>query len=102
MRRLRLPQEGATSRAIAHSVNQLLIGRINSVGEVTLTPNVTSTEVKRPYVGEGSVVILTPKTANAAAALSTTYVSTSRGAFTITHDNSPQADRTFNFAALGG
>ncbi len=52
--------------------------------------------------GAGSQVFLAAKTANAAAALATSYVSAvANGAFTITHANNAQIDRTFGFACLG-
>lgn len=101
-RRLSLPVEGALPRDIAQRINQLLKGRINSTGRITLTPNVGSTEVERPYVSAESTVLLTPATANAAAAISTTYVVPISGSFTINHSNSAEADREFFFAVLGG
>ena len=101
-RRLRLPQDGASARDIAVLVNQLLIGRINAFGEVTLNAGSTSTTIERPYVGTESAVLLMPKTANAATALSTTYITCRRGAFDINHVSNAQTDRTFNFAVLGG
>lgn len=101
-KRLRLPQEGATTRQIALAVNQLLLGRINAFGEVTLTANASLTTLSRPYIGSASVVLLTPTTANAAAALTSTFVTCRAGAADISHANNSQSDRTFNFAVLGG
>jgi hypothetical protein len=48
------------------------------------------------------VILLSPTTANAAAALATTYVSAvTQGSFTLTHANNAQTDKTFGYVALG-
>jgi hypothetical protein len=48
------------------------------------------------------VVLIVPKTANAAAALSTTFISAvNNGSFTVTHAASSQTDRTFGYECRG-
>jgi hypothetical protein len=90
------------ARKIAAAINGLAQGRSNAVGSVTLAANAAATTVSAPNCGAGSVVLLTPLTAHAAAALATTYVSSvGNGQFTLAHAASPQADRTFGFVALG-
>ncbi len=73
---------------------------------ITLTANVTSTTYTGPNVNENAQVFLFPRTANAAAALATTYASISRIAgtntVTISHANTATLDRTFAIAILGG
>lgn len=87
---------------ILQSVRELFQGRSNAVGEVTLTANAASTTVTAPNIGAGTKPQLTPKTANAAAALATTYVSAvTVGAFTITHANNAQVDKTFLWTGHG-
>jgi len=86
------------NRAIQH----LEQGRLNVGATCTLTPSATSTMVTAENCGAGSQVQLTPKTANAAAALASTYVSAvGNGSFTISHASNAQTDRTFGFACFG-
>lgn len=88
---------------IVDSIIQLNNGRANNVNEVTLTPGATSTTVSFVNCSAACQPVLMPHTANAAAAVSTTYVSAiGQGFFTITHANNAQADRTFGFACIGG
>ena len=61
---------------IVDTVNQLVDGRSNNVGSkgngtsVTLTPGATTTTVNFPTVSVDSVILLSPRTANAALSLS--------------------------------
>jgi len=64
--------------------------------EVTLEANVTTTIVSDGGVFIGDKVFLQPITANASAALPTTFISSvDDGTFTITHANAATTDRTF-------
>lgn len=84
------------------AIRQLQQGRSNALVLATLTANTTTTTVTAPNCASGSAVLLSPTTANAAAALATTYVSTiSNGSFVLTHANNAQTDRTFRFVTLG-
>lgn len=84
------------------SLQQLAQGRSNAMGTVTLTPSATSTVVEAVNCGPGSGVWLFQKTANAAAALSTTYISSvGKQTFTITHASAASVDRTFFYVCLG-
>lgn len=86
----------------ALSLQQLAAGRSNATGTVTLTANVTSTVVSATNCAPGSAVFLFPKTANAAAALSTTYISSvGKQTFTITHASAASVDRTFFYVCIG-
>jgi hypothetical protein len=86
----------------ALGLQQLAAGRSNATGTVTLTASATSTVVTPQNCAPGSAVFLFPKTANAAGALSTTYVSAvGKQTFTIAHANNAQVDRTFFYVALG-
>jgi hypothetical protein len=89
------------------AIRQLVEGRHNAFGanntELTLTPGAASTTVDHPNCGLDSVILLSPMTANAAAAIPTTYVSSvSLGSFTLAHANNAQIDRTFRFTVTGG
>jgi hypothetical protein len=71
---------------------------------VTLAAGATSTPVTDARITGTTAILLQPATANAAAALATTYVSETgrvNGTVSITHANSAQVDRTFR-VKLGG
>lgn len=86
----------------AFGQQQLAQGRSNAVGECTLRASQTTTTVIAQNCGLDSVVFLSPLTANAAAALATTYVSSVlAGSFILTHASNVQADKTFGFVCLG-
>ena len=88
---------------IVTAVRQLMEGRSNASGVFTLAvAPATSTVVAAPNCGAGSVVVLSPRTANAAAAVAGTFVSAAAaGSFTVQHASSAQSDRTFGYVALG-
>lgn len=70
-------------------------------GTVTLTESATTTTVNDPTVTRDSVIVLMPKTPNAAAALGTTSIVPANGSFVITHANNAQTDRDYAWAAVG-
>src|SRR5262245_38245403 len=89
---------------LALAINELASGRSNATGTFTLTASAGSTTVTAPTCGAGSIPVLTPLTAHAAAELGngTIYVSAVlNGSFTVTHANNAQTDRMFAFACLG-
>ena len=86
----------------ATAIQQLYAGRSNAGGSVTLTPGATSTVVNAPNCGPQSGVFLFQRTANAAAALATTFVSSvGKQTFTISHASNAQTDRTFFYVCIG-
>jgi pyrroline-5-carboxylate reductase len=90
--------------AFARAIQQLYSGRSNATGVVTLAPGATTTTVSAINCAAGNAVFLFPATANAAAALATTYVpaaTVTKQQFVINHANSAQTDRTFYWVALG-
>jgi ribosomal protein L1 len=90
---------------IVDSIIQLTQGRQNSVGDVTLRDGQVTTTVSFPNVSKDSRIFLFPQTANAAAAVPTTYILKAnilQKSFTITHANAGTTDRTFSFLAIGG
>jgi hypothetical protein len=104
MSALVLAPDEKDARRINTAINQLAQGRSNAVGTVTLAASAATTTVAAPNCGVGSVVLLSPLTAQAAAELGngTIYVSTvANGSFILTHANNAQTDRTFGFAAIG-
>lgn len=70
-------------------------------GQVTLTANAASTTLTDGNIGPTRKVLLMPTTANAAAALATTYIGTiGERTATITHANNAQVDKTFDYAVI--
>jgi hypothetical protein len=86
------------------AINELASGRSNATGTFALAASATTTSVTAPTCAAGSVPILVPTTANAAAEIGngTLYVSAvGRASFTVTHANNGQTDRIFAFVCLG-
>lgn len=89
---------------IVSTLIELVQGRSNATGKVTLTANQATTAVTATNCAEGSTPTLTPTTAHAAAEVAAggMYVSAvANGSFTITHANNAQVDRIFLWAAFG-
>lgn len=84
------------------TVNELLKGRANNVGSVTLTANDTTTTTTDTRIKSQMMILLSPRSANACAALTNVYVSSvDDGSFTLTHANTASADRTFDYVFHG-
>ena len=103
-----LPPSGASNRDIIDRVRDLIRGRSNATGRVTLTPGTTTTTIVNENINEGAEVFFTPRTANAAAEIGagTMYATISRvsgaNTVTITHANAGSTDRTFGYVVIGG
>ncbi len=102
----RIPTRGLTDaqqlQRVAESINGLIDGKLDVARIVTLDAGVTSTAVDDNRFESNMIPWLTPTTANAAAALATTYVSArTKGGFTLTHANAGTTDRTFLYGRLG-
>lgn len=90
---------------IVDSIRQLTEGRGNNIGNVTLRAGFTTTPVDFENCSKSCRIFLFPQTANAAAAVPTTYILAAdiqQGSFTITHANAGSVDRTFSFLCIGG
>ena len=100
----RLPPDGGDGRDVSLVVNNILDGKINATGTVTLTASAATTVVTDERAGFDSVILLMPTTSNASLEQGngTIFVS-SRGkqTFTITHANNSQADRTYRYIVIG-
>ena len=99
-----VPGLNDTLKAAIQAIQQLSAGRSNAVGKVTLAASATSTTVADPNCATGTVPILTPTTADAAAALATTFIPTAsivNGSFVISHASAVSVDRTFLYALHG-
>ncbi len=95
-------------REIVDVVRQLMQGRSNSVGTVTLRANQSTTVVTKNTdpaavnMTPNCAVFYTPRTANAAAVSFSLWTSNQAfGTWTINHVNDARADKTFNFEIRG-
>ena len=87
------------------AINELMEGRTNAWGEVTLSSGATQTVLSDVRLSPTSAVFLSPMTANAAAELASgnLYIDGyEKGQCTIHHTNSAATDRTFRFVILTG
>lgn len=84
-------------------VNQIMRGKTNNIGEVTLTPSQATTVVTDPKAGIDSHIDFMPLTENAATEyVGGMYVSSQgKETFTITHANNAQTDRDFRYVITG-
>jgi hypothetical protein len=91
-----------SQREIGERIGRLLQGKFNAVTTLTLTANAASTTLTDKRIGGATWIGLMPLTANAAAALATTWVSArANGSATITHANNAQVDKTYDVLLIG-
>lgn len=84
------------------TINEMLRGRANNVGEVTLDANTTTTTLSDIRIKQTMTAVLIPRTANAAAAMTNVYISAvADGSITLTHSNTATVDRTFDYVLHG-
>jgi hypothetical protein len=94
-------------REISRMINSnLLQGKTNNTGQLTLTANQTTTVITldKGRLGANSTILWAPTTDNAAAEKDGMYESArsvENGTFTLTHANDSSTDRTFNYAIIG-
>lgn len=85
-----------------HVVAGIMEGRQNNTGSVTLADGTTTTTLADQRLSGSSVVLFSPRSANAAAATANLYVSAkAKGSLTLTHANTGTTDRTFDYAIFG-
>lgn len=91
-------------RELAEKINALLVGRINTVGSLTLLAGTTSTVITDANAHPNCMPILTATNAPAAqlvgGAIGVRVSARNTGSFTLTH-GSPASDCTFLYALLG-
>ena len=88
-------------RRISLAVNNIDDGHLSSVGTFTVTASVATTAVTNDLCHADSIVLLMPKTANAATEIATLYIAPGAGSFTVNHANNAQTDRDFGYAIFG-
>ena len=80
----------------------LLAGKLNCSGTVTLTAGATSTTLTDTRIGGSSVILFCPTTATAATATANLRVTAKAdGSATLTHSNTADVDKTFDYAVIG-
>jgi hypothetical protein len=93
------PNGAEHRRLIANVLNNVLRGKINSLGSVTLTLASTTTVVTDKSAGANSIILLMPLDANAAG--ESWWISgRDQGTFTINH-SSAGTTRAFDYVILG-
>jgi hypothetical protein len=89
-------------RKIAQTANLAMQGKLNAVAQITLTPSSTTTTLTDARIGATTGIFFSALSANAAAALSSLYVSAQKnGQATLTHASTATVDRTFNVLLIG-
>jgi hypothetical protein len=97
---------------IAEIVNQIMQGRTNNYGTVTLSANAATTTVTLPLgvISTESVIIFEPTTLNAAIeyfggtmyrSATSVKATATTSTFTITHSNDASTDRVFLYCIIG-
>ena len=97
-----LPYQGGNPRDVAEIVNNAMNGKTNNSGTFTLATSVTETTVSNERAGFDSIIVLSPRTENAAAELDHTYIKTkAKGSFIIGHRNTSHTDVTYDYIIVG-
>ena len=93
---------GAEPRVISEVVNGILNGKINPVGTFTLTAGTNESTIYDERLSYTSVILLTPRTLNAANEMTHTFVrDKNKGNFVVEHRNVSHSDLTFDYVLLG-
>lgn len=97
-----LPNEKEHRRQMAEAINSQLAGKLNAVNQMTLATGATQTTLIDSRIGANTFIGFQPLSANAAAAMSSIWVSNQiNGQATVHHASAATADRTFNLLFIG-
>ena len=99
----KLNPSGSEPRAISEVVNNLVEGKSNNTGIITLAASsATTTIIYDERIGYNSIILLMPTTANAASSLTNVYVSAkTNGNATLTHSANTNTDKTYGYIIVG-
>ena len=90
---------GDDARTVANVVNNILDGKINSTGSITLTNSSATTTLSDDRIGGDSVILFMPTTSNAS--LTTIYVTArQKGQATLNHANATTT-RSYEYVIFG-
>ena len=98
-----LPPMGGDQRAVAEVVRNIMDGKTNNTGEITLSAGgATTTTLNDERIGYGSAIIFTPLTVNAAGFVGSMYISArNKGSAVIAHPSNTLSDRKFSYVVVG-
>jgi hypothetical protein len=83
-------------------VNNIMRGKTNNGGSVTLTASSATTTLTDPLIGGSSKIFFTARTTNAAAvASSLRYDDPGNQTVTLHHTSDANADKTFDYIVVG-
>lgn len=99
----KLNPSGGEPREISEIVNNLVEGKTNNTGDITLNAgSATTTTISDERIGYNSIILLMPTTANAVASLTNVYVSArTKGSATLTHSANTNTDKTYGYIIVG-
>ena len=98
----RLPPFGGDQRAVAEVVNNIMDGKTNNTGRITLAQSATTTTLTDARIGADSVILFTPLSSHGAAEMAHLYISAqTTGSATITHRNTGNSDLNFQYIVVG-
>ena len=96
-----LPAFGGDQRAVAEVVRNIMDGKTNNTGAITLTQSQTTTTLTDARIGATTVILFSPLNDKGAAELGTLYVSArGQGTATLTH-GSHNFDMKYVYALIG-
>ena len=98
-----LNYSGGSPREISEVVNNIMNGKTNNTGTVTLAvASATTTTINDERIGYDSIITFMPTTANAASAMTNLCVSAkTKGSATLTHSANTSADKTYGYIIIG-
>jgi hypothetical protein len=96
---LNLPVNGGTPREISNVVNNILNGKINSTGNVTLTNSSATTTLYDARIGDDSVILFMPTTSDASTE-NIHVTGRQKGQATLNHA-SATTTRSFGYIVFG-
>jgi len=96
------PDTKAHARQCAITINNVMDGKINSTGQITLTASATTTTLTDARIGANSVLLFMPQTANARTALNGLYITNrGNGSCTVNHPSSANTDQDLSYVIIG-
>ena len=99
---LSMPDNSQHLRLVSTTLNNVMDGKLNSTGDITLNANATSTTLSDARIGGDSVIVFMPITANGKTADNNLFVSARQsGQATLTHASSSNTDQNFAYIVVG-
>ena len=99
---LSMPDQAQHLRLVSTTLNNVMDGRVNSTGAITLRASQTTTTLEDARIGGDSVIVFMPITANGKTAENDLFVSARQsGQATLTHASSGNTDQNFAYIIVG-